>query len=110
MTNLASSDTVANNIIYLDNAATTFPKPENVYAEANEFYSRYGGNAGRGGNPLARACTRLLSETRELLAEWLGAPSDENVIFTASATHALNQALFGATLHPSDVVYVSPFE
>jgi len=97
-------------ITYLDNAATTFPKPESVYEEANRFYKRFGGNAGRGGNPLARACTRLLAETRELLAEWLDAPSPDRVIFTASATHALNLAIFGVALHPGDIIYVTPFE
>src|ERR1700738_1802256 len=86
--------------IYLDNAATTFPKPESVYTEANSFYANYGGNAGRGGNPLARASTRMLTETRELLADWLEAPSEDSVIFSASATHAINQALFCGTLHP----------
>lgn len=95
---------------YLDNAATTFPKPEGVYEEANKFYARYGGNAGRGGNPLARASTRMLTETRELLASWLEAPSEENVIFTSSATHALNQAIFGVAFHPGDTIYVTPFE
>ncbi len=97
-------------IIYLDNAATTFPKPENVYTEANNFYAHFGGNAGRGGNPLARASTRMLTETRELLAEWLDAPSIDKIIFTASATHALNQAIFGATVRPGDIIYVTPFE
>ena len=97
-------------ITYLDNAATTFPKPESVYREANSFYANFGGNAGRGGNPLARASTRILVETRELLANWLEAPSDESVIFTASATYALNQAIFGTDLHPGDTVYVTPFE
>lgn len=96
--------------VYLDNAATTFPKPESVYSEANSFYTNLGGNAGRGGNPLARASTRMLVETRELLADWLEAPSEDRVIFTASATHALNQAIFGADLHPGDTVYVTPFE
>src|SRR6266851_1967417 len=99
-----------NEIIYLDNAATTFPKPECVYAEANTFYTRFGGNAGRGGNPLARASTRLLMETRELLAEWLEVPSEDSVIFTASSTHALNQAIFGVALRPGDIIYVTPFE
>ena len=60
-------------IIYLDNAATTFPKPEAVYRAADEFYRRYGGNAGRGGNPLAKACARLLAATREQAAAWLHA-------------------------------------
>src|SRR5437763_4171324 len=110
MANLESADVAGNNVIYLDNAATTFPKPETVYNEANAFYSRYGGNAGRGGNPLARAATRLLMETREMLAAWLDAPSVESVIFAASATHALNQAIFGTSIHPGDVIYVTPFE
>lgn len=98
------------NMIYLDNAATTFPKPDCVYEAADGFYRRFGGNAGRGGNPLARACTRLLAETRERLATWLGAPSAEQVIFTASATHALNLALFGAKFNPGDTIYATPFE
>ncbi len=97
-------------ILYLDNAATTFPKPERVYSEANTFYVSYGGNAGRGGNPLARACTRLLAETRELLATWLDAASSQRVIFTASATQALNLAIFGVTFRQGDTIYVTPFE
>ena len=97
-------------ILYLDNAATTFPKPERVYSEANAFYVSYGGNAGRGGNPLARACTRLLAETRELLATWLDAASSQRVIFTASATQALNLAIFGVTFRQGDTIYVTPFE
>lgn len=97
-------------IIYLDNAATTFPKPACVYEAADNFYRQQGGNAGRGGNPLARASTRLLAETREQLAVWLGAPSPQQVIFAASATHALNLAILGANLHSGDAVYVTPFE
>lgn len=104
---VSSEDT---NIIYLDNAATTFPKPDSVYNAADDFYRRFGGNAGRGGNPLARACTRLLAETREQLATWLGAPFPEKIIFTSSATHALNLAIFGANFVANDAVYVTPFE
>lgn len=97
-------------IVYLDNAATTFPKPECVYTAADEFYRRYGGNAGRGGNPLARACARLLAETRERLVAWLDAPSPEQAVFTSSATQALNLAVLGANLRSGDSVYVTPFE
>jgi len=97
-------------IIYLDNAATTFPKPECVYQAADEFYRRFGGNAGRGANPLARQGTELINETRVLVASWLGVPSPEQVIFTPSATIALNLAIFGARLRPGDAVYVTPFE
>ncbi len=104
--------------IYLDNAATTYPKPERVYQAADAFYRRYGGNAGRGGNPLAKACARLLAETRRQLADWLNAPAPERVIFTPSATHALNLAILGpalslpngADLRPGDAVYATPFE
>ncbi|GAB4533299.1 MAG: aminotransferase class V-fold PLP-dependent enzyme [Anaerolineales bacterium] len=97
-------------IMYLDNAATTFPKPEAVYRAADAFYRRFGGNAGRGANPLARKGSELIAETRTLLADWLGAPSPERVIFTPSATIALNQAILGAELRPGDVIYLTPFE
>lgn len=110
MSNKESKSAAETDIIYLDNAATTFPKPACVYEAANEFYQHYGGNAGRGGNPLARACTRLLAETREQLADWLDAPVPEQIIFTPSATHALNLAVFGADLRANDAIYVTPFE
>lgn len=97
-------------IIYLDNAATTFPKPTCVYEAANNFYRRWGGNAGRGGNPLARAGSRLLADTREQLAAWLNAPSPQQVIFAASATHALNLAILGVPLKLGDAIYATPFE
>ncbi len=97
-------------MIYLDNAATTFPKPECVYQTADEFYRRFGGNAGRGANPLARKGAELVAETRDSLARWLGAPSPERVVFAPSATVALNQAILGTMLRPGDTVYVTPFE
>lgn len=97
-------------LIYLDNAATTYPKPECVYQAADEFYRRYGGNAGRGANPLARKSEELIAETRAMLADWLGAPSPERVIFTPSATIALNLVILGTKLRSGDVVYVTPFE
>ena len=97
-------------VIYLDNAATTFPKPDCVYEAADSFYRQYGGNAGRGNNPLARTCANLLDETRQRLANWLDAPSPNQVIFTASATHALNLAIFGCAIRVNDTVYVTPFE
>lgn len=97
-------------VIYLDNAATTFPKPEKVYVAADKFYRHYGGNAGRGNNPLARTSSRLLAETRERLSEWLGASSAQSVIFAPSSTHALNLAIFGADLKAGEIVYVTPFD
>lgn len=96
-----------NQIIYLDNAATTFPKPEVVYQAMDHFYRNFGGNAGRGSNPLARKASALIDETRSLLRSWLDAPE---VVFQPSATIALNTVIFGAELRAGDVVYVSPFE
>lgn len=97
-------------LIYLDNAATTFPKPDCVYKAADIFYRKYGGNAGRGNNPIARACAKLLDETRYKASQWLGASSAEQVIFTSSATHALNLVILGARFRPNDTIYVTPFE
>jgi len=97
-------------IIYLDNAATTYPKPECVYQAAAKFYRCHGGNAGRGANPLARKGAELIAETRTMLSSWLDAPSPEQVIFTPSATVALNLAILGTKLRHSDVAYVTPFE
>lgn len=96
-----------NSLIYLDNAATTYPKPEAVYEAMDCFYRRYGGNAGRGANPLARKASALVDETRILVSRWLDAP---NVIFTSSATVALNTVILGAGLHAGDIVYTTPFE
>ena len=93
--------------VYLDNAATTYPKPESVYTAMDAFYRQYGGNAGRGSNPLARKSAALLDETRLLVAQWLGAP---HVVFTASATIALNTIILGAGLRAGDIVYTTPFE
>jgi len=94
-------------IVYLDNAATTFPKPEVVYREMDSFYRNYGGNAGRGANPLARRAAKLVNETRTMLQDWLNALE---VTFTPSATIALNTVIFGADLRPGDVVYITPYE
>ena len=94
-------------MIYLDNAATTYPKPEVVYEAMDCFYRRYGGNAGRGANPLARKAAALVDETRLLVAQWLNAP---DVVFTSSATVALNTVILGADLRAGDIVYTTPFE
>lgn len=99
---MSSSD-----IIYLDNAATTFPKPEAVYQAMDSFYRQYGGNAGRGANPLARKASALVDETRSLAATWLQAPV---IVFSPSATIALNTIIMGANLRAGDIVYASPFE
>lgn len=96
--------------IYLDNAATTFPKPEVVYKSMDDFYRNYGVNAGRSSYKLARKATNLIDETRELLAEMVNFNKTERVIFSPSATIAMNQIIGGLEWHEDMTVYVTPFE
>lgn len=96
-------------MIYLDNAATTWPKPPGVADEVNNFLSHFGGNPGRGGHAAALQASRLIYAVREEMAEFFGADDPVNVIFTANATHALNTALFGI-LQPGDHVITSSME
>lgn len=94
---------------YFDNAATTFPKPSAVYDYADSFYRNSGGNIGRGGNALAVAAGEIAKAAKSNLKKLYGCPADE-VIFTASATDALNRILLGLSLAKDDVVYCTPFE
>ncbi|MCB7058018.1 aminotransferase class V-fold PLP-dependent enzyme [Eggerthella lenta] len=94
---------------YFDNAATTFPKPSVVYDYADSFYRNSGGNIGRGGNALAVAAGEIAKAAKSNLKKLYGCPADE-VIFTASATDALNRILLGLNLAKDDVVYCTPFE
>lgn len=96
-------------IIYLDNAATTFPKPNEVY-DAMDYYLRNKCvNAGRSSYKLARESNDIINETRELLGNIVNTNKD-NVIFTPSATIAFNQILGALEWKDIKNVYVSPFE
>lgn len=94
---------------YFDNAATTFPKPSIVYDYADSFYRNSGGNIGRGGNALAVAAGEIAKAAKNNLKKLYDCPADE-VIFTASATDALNRILLGLNLTKGNVVYCTPFE
>ncbi|AII59478.1 cysteine desulfurase [Dehalococcoides mccartyi CG4] len=94
---------------YFDNAATTFPKPEEVYTFTDKFYREFGVNVGRGQHVLATKASSLVGETRQLLLE-LNHCSDRKVVFTHTATEALNTILRGMDLPSGSNVYVSPFE
>lgn len=82
-------------MVYLDNAATSWPKPESVYQTMDQFLRRCGGNPGRGGHSLALAAAEKVEETRLLLARLINAPEKERVIFTSNCTEALNLGLKG---------------
>ena len=93
-------------MIYLDNAATSYPKPPKVVQAMAGTLQKLGGNPGRAGHRLSLCGGRVIQNCRELLAQAFGAPAPENVIFTASCTEALNVAIRG-TLHEGDEVLCS---
>lgn len=94
--------------VYLDNAATSFPKPDSVYSAVIETL-RSGGSSGRGNYHQAIDAGRLVFETREALAQIFNASGSDRFIFTANATMAINQALFGL-LQPGDRVVTTMVE
>ena len=97
-------------MIYLDNAATTFPKPDCVY-EAMDKMNREGAvNAGRGSYKAAREASKLIEETKNLLRKLVHADISASVVFGPSVTIAMNQIVNGLNLRNNAVVYVSPYE
>lgn len=96
-------------MIYLDNAATSWPKPPEVKQAMNEFMESVGGNPGRSGHRLSIDAARVLYNTRELIATLFNAPDPLKVIFTLNATHALNYAIHGL-LKTGDSVIIAPMQ
>lgn len=94
---------------YFDNAATTYPKPEIVYASMDQFYRLNGANAGRGRYNLAQSANALIGETRALVQEFLHCLAKQ-VIFTPTATIALNIIIQGLICKGAKTIYISPFE
>ena len=94
---------------YFDNAATSYPKPDEVYSFMDSFYRNHGGSAGRGDYALANTAKGMIDETRGLLKELLHCPSKQ-VIFTPTATVALNMIIGGMIAKDVRTVYISPFE
>ncbi len=100
---------MTNKIIYLDNAATSFPKPESVYV-AHDAYFRSAGNPGRGAHTLALESARTIFDARTIIAEFLGADRSERLIFTPSCTYSINMVLRGCGLKRGDCVFTSALE
>ena len=82
-------------IIFLDNAATSFPKPESVYVFMDQFYRRSGVNPGRSGYDLCLEAGELLDGTRKFLAGFFNGADPNRLCFTYNATDALNLIIFG---------------
>lgn len=91
-------------MIYLDNAATSFPKPEQVYKAHDYAFRNFGANPGRGGHSLARDCARVIFKTREKIKNFINAKDSGEISFTASTTEALNQAILGSVKEGDHVI------
>ena len=96
-------------MIYLDNAATSWPKAPGVAEAITRFLTDVGANPGRSGHRLSIEAARMVSTVRELTAGLFGAPDPLRVVFTLNVTHAINVALHGL-LRPGDHVVTSSVE
>lgn len=97
------------NFAYFDNAATTYPKPECVYQAMDSFSRNYGVSLGRGQHKLSSKASFIADETRQLLLQLFHC-SNKDVVFTNTATEALNTILNGINIPQGANVYISPFE
>ncbi|MBU0716849.1 MAG: aminotransferase class V-fold PLP-dependent enzyme [Planctomycetes bacterium] len=103
--------------IYLDNAATSFPKPDSVHDAVRDFYSKYGVNPGRSGCDLGLNAEQMIHNTRKQLSAFFnrslveaGVSKDPNrLVFTMNATMALNLIING-TVEPGDHVVTTRLE
>jgi len=104
-------------IVYLDNAATSYPKPSQVHDAAHDFYEKYGVNPGRTGCDLALSAEQMIHNTRKRLSAFFnrslvaaGKPKDPNrLVFTLNATMSLNLIINGR-VGPGDHVVTTMVE
>ena len=94
---------------YFDNAATTYPKPEVVYSYMDMFYRSNGASAGRGKYGASVSAGALIAETRQLIQDLMHCQTKQ-VVFTPTATVALNIVLQGLIRSGVKEIYISPFE
>jgi cysteine desulfurase family protein len=88
-------------LIYLDNGATSFPKPEEVYAYMDHFYRKFGVNPGRSGYDLCMEAGAIVDNTRKMLTRFFNGTDPEHLCFSYNSTDALNLIIFGM-LQPGD--------
>lgn len=98
-----------NILIYFDNAATTFPKPNIVKNNIKSIFNKFGGNPGRSGHNMAMETSLMIYSCREALAKLFGAHNTEDVVFCLNCTMAINMAIKGI-LSPGDHVIISSYE
>ena len=96
-------------MIYLDNSATSWPKPRDVPAAMHTAIKKYGANPGRSGHRMSMEISGKVFDCRCAAAELFGLSDPARVIFTCNATEALNLAIFGS-LQPGDHVIITSME
>ena len=96
-------------VVYLDNAATSFPKPKATLEAMIGYQREIGGSPGRSGHRLSIEAARIVHETREVLARLFNVDDPLRIVFTKNATEALNIALIGL-LKPGDHVITTGME
>jgi cysteine desulfurase family protein len=96
-------------MIYLDNGATSFPKPQEVYEQMDTFYRSAGVNPGRSGFDLCLEAGSMVDETRKLLCAFFGGTDPNRLVFGYNSTDALNLAIWG-TLNPGDPIITTHLE
>lgn len=100
---------MSDNFAYFDNAATTYPKPECVYQAMDSFNRSCGVSFGRGQHKLSSKASFIADETRQLLLQLFHC-NNKKVVFTNTATEALNVILNGISIPKGANVYITPFE
>src|SRR5271167_2196628 len=91
-------------MIYLDNAATSYPKPESVYQALDHFARTSLANPGRAGHKLALAAEHALDDCRHLLNQFFHGEAPERFVFTLNCTDALNMAVKGVLAEGDHVI------
>jgi cysteine desulfurase family protein len=97
------------NIIYFDNAATSWPKPPEIIAAMQNYMQNIGGSPGRSGHRLSIEAARIVFDTREKISQLFNVPDPLRIVLTRNATEALNIAIFGF-LKTGDHVITSGME
>ncbi len=94
-------------VVYMDHAATSFPKPDAVIDAVAEGLRDLSANPGRSGHFLSLEAGRALFQARETVARFFGVPDSRQVIFTRNVTEALNLAIYGMLRQGDHVVTTS---
>lgn len=96
-------------MIYLDNAATSFPKPDKVYLASDQALRQFSGNPGRSGHKISLQASAHVERARRLCAQLFNVTAPERIVFTLNTTDALNLAIKGA-IGPGDHVITDTME